>query len=135
MGSVGLRKYLAVIFVIAFLASYTIILDSAYEARIFSSNEMIKFIMQINAQKVIVFSLYAITNSLMSMSYKSRMEFEILLTGLFSLIFITVSTILHYTHIFIMPNQLNLMLFNGMSIAFYIALITMGRRYGLLGTT
>lgn len=98
---------------------------------IVDSYDMQKYLIRIYSLKVMAFSTYSVTNSVMLSNYKSQFEKEVLLTGIFSIIFITLQTALHYSHILIMSSQMNLILFNGMTIAFFIILYTEGRRNDL----
>ena len=125
------RIGLAVFFLIAFMGSYSWMLVSNMGMIADDCNDLQKMLIRTYSLKVMAFSTYAVTNSLMSRTYKSQFENEILLTGLFSIIFITVATLLHYTHVLIMPTQWNLLLFNGTTIAFFLIIYLEGRKYEL----
>lgn len=130
MGSGGIRIALAVIFLTAFLVSYSWILWDFMHFQTADCNEMQKYLLRTNGLKVVVFSAYGVTNCLMTRSCETRFENELLLTGIFSIIFISVFTVLHYTHLLIMPTQWNLILFNGTTIAFFALVYIGGRRHG-----
>lgn len=131
MGSRSIRIALAIIFLIAFLASYNCILIDMMSTYIVDPYDMVKYLIRTYSAKVMVFSAYAVTNCIMISNYQSRFEYEFLLTGIFSIIFITVTTFLHYTHILIMPSQWNLILFNGTTIVYFLIIYIEGRRNDL----
>jgi hypothetical protein len=131
LGSASVRVLIAVLALILFMGAYSYLL---YSALVFSGNsfdELMEFSIRTSSIKVILFSIYMITNCIMSRGYQTRFENEILLTGLFSVIFISVSTLLHYTHLLIMPTQWNLLLFNGTTIAFFLIIYIEGRKHDL----
>lgn len=127
----ALRIGLSVFLLVGFLFSYSLLLWDALNVVIADSQDMIRHIIRLNSLKTILFSTYLVSNAIMTRSCHTRFENEILLTGLFSIIFISVSTLLHYTHLLIMPTQWNLLLFNGTSIAFFLIIYLEGRKHDL----
>lgn len=131
MGMGSWRIALAVFLLIAFMGSYSWVLINNMGMRADDCNELQRLLIESYSIKVLAFSTYTVTNSLMMGSYQSQFERELLLTGIFSIIFISVATLLHYTHLLIMPTQWNLILFNGTTIAFFLIIYMEGRKHEL----
>lgn len=119
MDSSGIRVIGAVIFLAAFLVSYSWILHS-FNIQNVSPDEREMILIRTYSLKVMVFSAYCVTNSLMIATYKSRIEYELLLTGVFSIIFITVTSALHYSHVLIMTKREVLIRFNLLTVLFFL---------------
>jgi uncharacterized membrane protein YkvI len=125
------RIHIAVICIIAYLGVYSLLLWNAYTAFIPDEAEMRHFIRKVDAFKWLAFGLYFVSNSLMALTYRSQIEKEILLTGIFSIIFITVLNTLHKLSILVMSTQLTLILFNGITIALLVLVLREGNKHGL----
>jgi len=131
MDSVGSnRVIIAVMFIVAFLCSYSYLLWSASQA-VVKQDEMIAYLMKMNQKKVMIVTAYFISNSVMCLNYKTYFEKEILITGIFSLIFITIMTFLHFAGIVIMNSQSQLILFNIVTISFFLIIYYYGKKYEL----
>lgn len=128
MGTV--RITLAVVLLVAFLFSYSLVLWNMGHTFIADPYDMQRYLIRIHSLKTILFSVYIASNCIMTRSCHTQFENEILLTGIFSIIFISVTTALHYTHLLIMPTQWNLILFNGTTIAFFLLVYIGGLRHG-----
>ena len=113
------------------MVGYSLILLKFTYPIIPDCNEIQKFLIRMYNLKVAMFSLYAVTNSIMMSSYKSQFEKELLLTGLFSIIFITVTTLLHISHVLIIPTRWNLILFNLVTMAFFLIVYKNAKKYKL----
>lgn len=127
------RIALAIILLLSFMAAYSWLLWDMMYVIIPDQNSMQRYLIRSYSFKVIIFSAYAASNCIMTRSYKTQFENEILLTGIFSIIFITVITLLHYTHILIMPSQWNLILFNLITIAFFLIVYRNGKKHNING--
>lgn len=125
------RVHIAIICLVLFLGTYSCLLWSAYTAFIPDEAKMRDFIRHLNAYKDLTFTAYITSNVLMCLNYRSHIEKEILLTGLFSIIFITALNTVHKLSIYIMTTQLMLMLFNGITIAMLTLILIEGKRYGI----
>lgn len=125
------RIAIALSLLLVFMISYSWILIDFMYTRIADPYEMIGYILRMDNFKIIIFSSYAVSNCIMTRSCHTRFENELLLTGMFSLFLVCLQTLLHYTHILIMPTQWNLILFNGTTIAFFLVVYMAGRRNGL----
>jgi hypothetical protein len=110
---------------------YSLLLWNAYTAFIPDEAEMRHFIRKVDAFKWLTFGLYFVSNSLMALTYRSQIEKEILLTGVFSIIFITILNTLHKLSILVMSTQLTLILFNGITIALLVLVLREGNKHGL----
>ena len=120
MGSCNIRVFLSALFLILLLIGYSYILIQFANCRITDFQEMQRFLVRMYNFKIIIFSAYGISNSIMIKSYKSRFEYELLITGLFCIGFILIATILNYTHLLIIPTQWHLILFNVTTIIFFV---------------
>lgn len=126
------RVGLSVALLIAFMATYSWMLWDMMHAYYPDRQDMERYLIRMYSFKVIAFSSYLVSNCIMTRSCDTRFENEILLTGLFSIIFISVTTLLHYTHLLIMPSQWNLILFNLTSMAFLLLVHINAKKHGLL---
>lgn len=107
---------------------YSLVLYDFSQTRINDPYEMIAYILRMQNFKVIIFSVYAVINAIMVRLCRTRLENEVLLTGIFALSMISLQNLLHYTHILIMSTQWNLILFNGLTIVFFLIVYIEGKR-------
>lgn len=113
---------------IAFMLCYSWVLYEFSTTIINDPEEMTRYVLRMQNFKIVIFSSYAVLNSILVRYCSSKLENELLLTGTVSLSIICLQTLLHYTHILIIPTQWNLILFNGLTIAFFLVVYIEGKR-------
>jgi hypothetical protein len=124
-----IRIFLSTFLVVGFLCGYTYLLWYSTNFTITNESDLIMFIMKLNAIKMILFGLFFSLNSLLIFSCKSVLEREILTTGIFSIIFITLISALHYSGIYSMPTIWNMVLFNVLSVTFFLIVYLNGKKH------
>lgn len=127
MGSDSFRGLIATICLTLFMIGYSLILIHIMDARIPDCSEMIAFIAKNLNLKIMIALLYFVSNSVMCLSYKSQLEKEVLITGIFSLATIGLINLFHYSGVFTMSTQASLIAFNGITILFFILIYTFGK--------
>lgn len=122
MDTNGLRVAGAIAITVAFLFGYNWFIYDLMNAKFNSIEDLLEYTIRMNGIKLMMFVGYAVTNWVLVKSYRSEFEFQVWFTGIFSLIFIFVKTVLHYFHLLIISDLWDMITFTTVTIAFFIVM-------------